>query len=264
MPAPRQLTEIARVAASWRRGEISSAVFAALYFLRWQVARHGGRFAARVRKSDPPPDSNAWLDSMEAADTRTLPARLQDFLENHRFYGVSAAVPTALGHWLRGGWRLELCEGIPSPLAVLHAQARGTRWVTAITAYPRLLEPVLNKSDAFAFFLHDLEHAFKFFQSPALHAGQRAFFAALEAAVERGAFAAFCEDSEFAQKLDYLMSDMNTHPQHSRQYLRAILIESCLRREGMPPGAPLAPSARRAIDGIMRTVDSPSLLAANA
>jgi len=126
--------------------------------------------------------------------------------------------------------------------------------VTAITAYPRMLSPVLDKPDAFEFFLHDLEHAYKFFHSPALYAGQRAFFRALDAALTRGAFLPYLDEAVFAGKFRYLMSDMNTHPEHSRQYLRAILIEFHLRRAGKPPTAALPPAAQPSIDSVMRAV----------
>lgn len=258
------LTEITRTAERWRRAEIGDATFAALYFLHWQIARHGKRFAARKRKSDPPPACAEWLEAVQIAGPRTLPVRLRGYLEDHHFYGISAVVPTALCRWLDGGWDLRLSEEIPNPVALLRAQARGTRVVTAITAHPRMLEPVLDKFDAFAFFQHDLEHAFKFFELPALHAGQRALFAALETAFDRGVFAGYREDPTFARKFDYLISDMNTHPQHGRQYLRAILIEFHLRRDGKPPTAALALSAQRTIDAVMRAVDSPAPLAAGA
>lgn len=255
---------IARAAARWRRGEIGAATFAALYFLFWQIARHGNGFAARKRKYRPRPNLAAWLHAVDAADDPVLPERLQDDLENHQFRGVRASVPTALCRWLRGRWPLVACEEIPSPVAVLRAQARGTRLVTIISAYPRMREPVLTKPDGFAFFLHDLEHAYKFFHAPALHAGQCAFFAALEAAFDRGIFAWYRTDPAFARKFDYLMSDMNTHPQHSRQYLRAILIESALRHEGKSPAASLSRASRRAVDGAMRAVAAPVALAAEA
>jgi hypothetical protein len=257
-------TETARLGVRWRRGEIAGGACAGLYFLYWQIAKHGRGFAARKRKIDPRPEPTDWVKATAAAGRRTLPVLLCGYLDSHQFRGVSAAVPTALCQWLRGCWSLELCERIPSALDVLRAQARGSRAVTAIMAYPRLLDPVLNKPDAFAFFLHDLEHAFKFLDSPALHAGQRAFFAALESALDRGVFEAHLEDPVFAKKFDYLMSDMNTHPQHSRQYLRAILIESYLHREAKPPVAPVSPSAQRSIDRVMSAIESPTALAVNA
>lgn len=126
--------------------------------------------------------------------------------------------------------------------------------MTALTEYPRLRQPVLNKPDAFAFFLHDLEHAYKFFHSPVLHVGQCAFFSMLEDALDRGAFALYFSDDEFVTWFHYLMSDMNTHPEHSRQYLRAILVELYLRREGKGHRDPLSSAAERAIEETLRAV----------
>jgi len=164
----------------------------------------------------------------------------------------------ALGQWLRGAWPLVLCEDIPGPREVLRMQARGVRPVTALTTWPRLLQPVLKKPDAFAFFLHDLEHAYKFYHSPALHAGQRGFFTVIETAIDRGVFAPYFGDAGFVGKFQYLMSDMNTHPEHSRQYLRAILVEFYLRRERKAPAQALSPLAERAIADLMRAVRLPA------
>jgi hypothetical protein len=248
------LTRLPGLAARWRARELAPAAFAALYFLLWQMALHGRWFAARRRRDDARPDLTAWLAGMDARDGEALRARLLDWLGRYQFRGVIANVPTALGQWLRGDWPLVLREDIPDPRAVLRMQARGTRAVTVLTAWPRLRAPVLDKPDAFAFFLHDLEHAYKFFHSPALHAGQRAFFTALEDALDRGVFAPYFGDAGFVARFHYLMSDMNTHPEHSRGYLRAILIEFHLRREGKAPAAPLSASSERAVDGVMHAV----------
>jgi len=255
-----RLKGLARLTAGWR-ADSSPAVFAARYFLAGQMARHRDAFASRKRKDVRRPHAPTWLAALDAANPAEREALLLDYVEHYQFRGVRAHVPTALGQWLRGRWPLELRHDIPSARAILRAQARGTRPVTAITAYPRMLAPVLTKPDAFAFFLHDLEHAYKFFYSPALYAGQRAFFVALETAIDRGMFACYVRDPVFADKFTYLMSDMNTHPQHSRQYLRAILIEFYLRADGRPPAAPLSAAAERAVDSIVRIMADTSPLA---
>jgi hypothetical protein len=243
------LDELSCTATRWREGDIEPAVFAAFYFFHWQMATHRDAFASRRRKSDQRP--MVWTTTLATMDGRALREQLLDCLDRYQFRGVIANVPVALGQWLRGVWRMELREDMPSPREVLRAQARGTRQITAITASPRLFEPVLNKRDAFAFFLHDVEHAFKFFYSPALYAGQWAFFAALEAALDRGVFTPYFDDPAFVEKFHYLIGDMNTHPQHGWQYLRAILIEFHLRAEGKASTAPLSMRAERAIDDAM-------------
>ncbi|OGI66841.1 MAG: hypothetical protein A2W18_02565 [Candidatus Muproteobacteria bacterium RBG_16_60_9] len=59
------------------------------------------------------------------------------------------------------------------------------------------------------------------------------------------------------------MSDMNSHPQHGREYLRAILIEHYLRRAGSSPAAELDAGARLAIERILNAVAIPMTFAAD-
>lgn len=249
------LIRLPELAARWRAGEFDAAVLAALYFFHWQMATHGQAFASRKRKSDPRPDAQACLAALEMSGGDTRRARMLDWLERYQFRGVIGNVPVALVQWLRGNWPLVLREDIPKPLELLRMQARGTRAVTAITAWPRLREPVLGKPDGYAFFLHDLEHAYKFFHSSALHAGQRTFFTRIEEAFDRGVFAPYFDDAEFVTRFHYLMSDMNTHPEHSRQYLRAILVEYYLRREHKTLSEPLSMMSESAMVGVMRVMD---------
>jgi hypothetical protein len=258
------LTRLPGLAARWRVGEIDAAEFASLYFIHWQIATHGQAFASRKRKQDPRPDAMEWLAMIAASQGGTRRARLLDWLERYQFRGVIGNVTVALVQWLRGAWPLILREDIPSPRDILRWQARGTRAVTLITAWPRALEPVLNKSDAFAFFRHDLEHAYKLYHSPALYAGQCGFFARLEAAFDRGVFAPYFDDAEFVARFHYLMSDMNTHPEHSRQYLRAILIEFYRRRECQALTEWLNAAAERAIEEVMRAVNAAAPLSSVA
>ncbi len=258
------LTRLPGLAVRWRAGEFDAAVFAALYFLHWQIATHGQAFASRKHKRDPRPDAVEWLAVLETAEAESRRVPLLDWLERYQFRGVIGNVPVALVQWLRGAWPLILREDIPKPLDVLRMQARGTRAVTLITAWPRAREPVLSKSDAFAFFRHDLEHAYKFYHSPSLYAGQCGFFARLETAFDRGVFAPYFDDAEFVTRFHYLMSDMNTPPEHSRQYLRAILIEFYRRRERKALTEWLNAAAERAIENVMRALETPAPLPGGA
>lgn len=248
------LSRLPGLAQRWHAGEFDVAMLAALYFLYWQIALHGRQFASRKNKDDLRPDVNEWQAALESAKGQGLRGQLLAWLERYQFRGVVSNVPVALVHWLRGAWPLILRDDIPPSLEVLRMQARGHRAVTVITQYPRLCQPVMNKPDAFTFFLHDLEHAYKFFHSPALHAGQRAFFAMLESAIDRGVFEPYSDDAEFVSRFHYLMSDMNTHPEHSRQYLRAILVERHLRHEQKTLSEPLSSAAEQAIERIMSAV----------
>jgi hypothetical protein len=245
---------IIRLARRRRGGEIGDAVYASLYFLCWQTALHGRRCAARKHRRDPRPDALAWWDELRGMDDEEARERLLHYLQRYGFLEVIANVPAALCAWLRGQWPLTLCEHIPDPEEVLRMQVRGTRPVTILREYPRLFQPVLNKANAYAFMVHDLEHAYKYFHDAELHRGQKGFFTAIERMLRQGVLDNYRRDSSFAGKFAYLIGDMNTHAEHSVQFLRAILVEYHLRREHKPPAGVLSTQARAAIEAIMRTL----------
>lgn len=233
-------------------GGLRAASYAALYFLHEQVEMHGKRFASRRFKTDARPDPVAWVAALKQAPHEALDEILLPYLERYNFLGVIPNVCVALGAWLRGTWALTLCEYIPSPEQVLRMQVHGTRPVTILARRPTLQWPVLGKPNAFAFMVHDLEHAYKFFHDLSLHQGQRNFFTAIAQLVERGGLDAYLRDPVFKERFHYLISDMNTHPGHSLQFLRAILIEFHLRLEGKPLQEALSERARTAIAALMR------------
>jgi hypothetical protein len=245
-----------RLAERRRGGALDDAAYAAAYFLVWQIAVHGRRFASRKFKSDARPDPAAWLSELDGSEGEALRASLVRWFERYHFLGVIPNVPAAFLGWLRGQWPLSLTARIPSPEEVLRMQVAGTRPVTVVADYPRALRPVLAKADGFAFLVHDLEHAYKFFHDPRLHRGQRTFFRLLLGTVEAGLFEPYRADPEFARQFDYLISDMNTHPVHSLRYLSAVLIECALRREGRGPKEMLSPRGEAEMAGLLRELGS--------
>ena len=253
-PDSVHLEWLAALVCRRRAGDIGDAAYAALYFLHWQAAICGRRFASRKFKSDPRPDWMGWFGEIERVSAEHLPALLVHYFERHHFLGVSSNVSAVLSAWVRGEWPLTLCDRIPSPEEVLHMQVEGTRPVTILSDLARMLRPVLHKPNAFAFMLHDLEHAYKFFRDPQLHAGQRSFFAELQQMIEGGLISQYCKDPIFEEKLYYLMSDMNTHIMHSLQFLRAILIEFHLHHEQRHCDDTLSEAAQTEISTLMATL----------
>jgi hypothetical protein len=251
---PPAIDQLAHSTDRWRDGEIGDDCYAALYFLHWQAGNHGQRFASRRFRGDVRPDAKAWVLETAGLADAVLRGYLLDYFKRYQFLGVIGNVPTALAHWLAGDWPLTLCNHIPSPLDVLKMQTTGARPVTVLSAWPRMLEPVLTKPDAFAFMIHDLEHAWKFFHDPEMHCQQRDFFRWLLAALEAGHFAGYLQDEDFAEKFDYVSSDMNTHIMHASQFLRANLVDYHLRREGLGNPDHLPDKAKAAIAGLMATL----------
>lgn len=242
---------LARIEVLTRRlqaGELDAAAYVALYVLQWQVARYGRGVAQRRSRRDAAPDGAVWLDTALALPAPARTEFLADIYARYELRGVRQRVGVTLHRWLRGDWRLTLLHTVPAPRAVLRLQADGSRPVTVIAAYPRLLQPVLDKVDAYAFACHDLEHAWQFFHDAARCRAQQRFARRLERAWALGAFDSYLADSVFAEKFLYLAADMNTHVLHSLQYLRAILIEHHLRCDALPPRAPLPAAARAAVE----------------
>ncbi len=240
------LLNISQLAARYRAGEFAPADYAARYVLHWQVARYGARVAQRRSRGDAKPDGMAWLVQLNQLPAAESTVRLIELLERYDLRGVSRRVNIALLGWLRGEWALTLGEDVPGTREVLRMQIHGTRPVTVIADYPRLLEPVEDKADAFAFVCHDLEHAWQFFHDPVRHSAWRRFAVELDCAIEQGRFAPYVADPVFAEKFDYLAADMNTHVAHSLQYLRAIMLEFHLRAEGKALHEQLSPASRAA------------------
>lgn len=241
------LSNLALLAQQFRAGTLDAAAYAALYVLQWQVARYGRAVAQRRSRRDPPPDGMVWIATALSLAPPAQTEFLADLYSRYELRGVRQRVGETLGRWLRGDWGVTLLEQVPQPRAVLRMQARGSRPVTVIADYPRLLQPVLDKTDAFAFVCHDLEHAWQFFNDPRQCQAQQRFARRLEQAWAAGSFDTYLTDPIFAEKFDYLAADMNTHVLHSLQYLRAIVIEYHLRRDGLDARARLSSTSRAAL-----------------
>lgn len=240
------------LAARHQAGELSDACYAAAYFMTWQTALHGKRYASRTAKSDPRPDAGAWPALLETASSSALEAALLRAFERQHFLGIIPNVAAAFAAWLRAEWPLTLILRIPSPAEVLDMQVLGTRPVTVVADPARAAQPVLTKANGFAFLVHDMEHAYKFYHDPQMHRGQRRFFQLLRDTLRRGALDAYRPDPAFAERLDYVMSDMNTHVVHSLRFLGAVLIECLLRREGKGMREALSAEAEAELADVLR------------
>lgn len=247
--------DLSRQRQRWQFGAVTDAAYAASYFLLWQIARHGPAFASRATRAVQRPDRTEWRRTLLSYTGAELDAVLAEWFGAYRFYRIAPAVPEAFRHWLRQDWPLQLLSRIPSPREVLTMQANGRRPVTLIDL-PRALQPILTKPDGLAFLVHDLEHAWKFFNDPRQFALQQTFFALLSKALAAGIFAPYQSDLLFMTKLDYLISDMNTHPAHGLLYLHAVLIEMLLRQEHKSPRESLSEAARQVLGDLIHELGS--------
>lgn len=158
-------------------------------------------------------------------------ATFDDLLSAYQLKGVRQDSQDGLHGWLRGQYPLTLRFDIPAPLEMLEAQCEGERFVTMLTDADAQFRPIGRHDGAFAFLLHDLEHAHKFFGDRARFRGQVAFFRHMKEALNSGILNELTADERFAGELAYLISDMNSHPLHLFKYLKAITLDVFKRWE---------------------------------
>lgn len=145
------------------------------------------------------------------------------------FPGMPGMIDTILAAWQDNAVDLRLSPHPVSALAMLKAQAEGWRYVTVSFEHALAGQLIEGTRDAFEFALHDLGHAYAFFKADYNPPGQQAFFADL--LTDLPLLAPLAEsDTKFASDLEYGMSDMNSHPQHLRQYLQGVVVEAYLRK----------------------------------
>ncbi|NCN95685.1 MAG: hypothetical protein GW917_03090 [Bdellovibrionales bacterium] len=144
-----------------------------------------------------------------------------DDLTNFRFKKVKEKALLALTKWVSGEWKFQILDYIPTPYEVLEYQAQGVRPVTI--KIQNEFKQILNREDCLEFFLHDLEHGHMFFFDDELKKMQIDFFANVHKSCQSSIWDDYLKDEEFKEKFYYLISDMNTHREHYRQFLGAML-----------------------------------------
>ncbi len=175
--------------------------------------QHGKKFFSAKTKTSPP------LKLIQSQS---------EFFEHYNLKGVREDSRMGMLGWLRGDYPLELRLEIPSPMEMLTLQCEGRRVATLLLGEDQQLTPIGRHAGAYEFLLHDLEHAHKFFGGE--FRGQMHFFRLLHQAITAGSFSSFSDDPRFLGELDYLMSDMNSHPVHLLKYLKAIVLSTLQRR----------------------------------
>lgn len=154
---------------------------------------------------------------------------LYELLSQFQLRGVREDSRAGLLGWAEGRFDLLLWNTIPSPKEMLDTQCLGKRIVTLRLQECEQNESIGRHVNALAFTLHDLEHANKFFTDPESHRGQVRFFNLLRLALEHRVFDLLMSDDRFVFALNYLLSDMNSHPVHLFKYLKAIVLDGCQR-----------------------------------
>ena len=211
--------------STWQAGQLTHAEFTAFFVLLFAARRAYGAHWQTNRRANKLHGLLSWIDSETKPATDTLVATLAKL----QIPGMPGMIFSVLCAWLKGDLSLRLVEHPTSAKDMLSAQAEGWRYVTVDIESALRGKAIEDKRDAFEFALHDLGHAWAFFKNEYEPAGQVNFFRLLQNDLPTlSALAA--RDEKFATDLEYCMSDMNSHPEHLRQYLRGVIIEAYYRQ----------------------------------
>lgn len=154
-------------------------------------------------------------------------SNLPEVLRQFSLKGVRQDSQLGLLGFIDRSFALDLRFDIPTPKEMLDHQCEGRRYVTLLLDPSDQSRQIGRFNGAYEFVMHDLEHANKFFGDSFSHRGQVRFFNNLRAFLPQ--LEPWMKDPLFGKDMDYLKSDMNSHPVHLFKYLKAIVLTSSLR-----------------------------------
>lgn len=207
-----------------QQDRISDALYATLFVLLFAFERTLGTEWLKYGRY------RYWAETIGDIFVGAIPEETEIALKLRKLplRGMPGFVFVTLADWLERRIDLHLAESPVTAAAMLAAQASGSRFVTVALSEAMVGTLIDNKRDAFEFCLHDLGHAYTFFRAEHEPQGQVRFFSTLESDLPLLQPLAR-RDQKFAADLEYCMSDMNSHPEHLRQYLRGVIVEAFYR-----------------------------------
>ncbi len=147
------------------------------------------------------------------------------FLDSWRWRDTPQSVWQSLLFWKKNPQNLHLHFNMPTPVEILKMQMQGKRCVSVFCHKGALDSIYEHHRDAYLFTVHDLEHAWKFFSVHESYILQIQWAKFLYKTFIHGSWHNFI-DSKLQDNLDYLISDMNTHPWHSFLTLKNLFLQN--------------------------------------
>lgn len=158
----------------------------------------------------------------------------------------------ALRDWYLYPERLQLFFRIPSPYEILVLQSQGRRCLTIFPKEEDLKRTFEHNRNSWDFFLHDLEHADRFFSQDRIYHPQIGLCRCLLLSYEK--LLQLIPHQDYQKRLDYLISDMNTHVVHMLKYLKATVLHGFLFLENKTPHEKLSPQGRAQYEAFLRSL----------
>ena len=147
------------------------------------------------------------------------------YMDHWRWRDTPRSVWQSLHFWKRNPENLLLYFNIPTPVEILKMQMQGKRCVSVFCHKESLDCIYEHQRDAYLFTVHDLEHAWKFFSIQESHLLQIQWAKFLHKTFFQGSRGSFI-NPKLQNNLDYLISDMNTHPWHAFLTLKNLFLQN--------------------------------------
>lgn len=119
---------------------------------------------------------------------------------------------------------LIITKKIPTPQELLQLQINGKRIITINEDHNSWPNNLYSGRDFLGFVLHDLIHADHFFYNPQHRDGQLGFFKFIQNMLSDEGLTLLLQAEPFKTGFEYIISDMNSHPVHLFQTLKALLV----------------------------------------
>lgn len=149
---------------------------------------------------------------------------LYEFFNSTYFKNTKSNTNKALCLWYQNKFELLPMSYVPTPLEVLQLQTQNRRCISLLFKEEELTHTFDHGRNVLQFMLHDLEHAWQMFALPEITSLQVQLSKKLLALFEEGAVDFLQEFPETKKNLDYIFSDMNTHPEHTLSSLKALVL----------------------------------------
>lgn len=144
-----------------------------------------------------------------------------NFINRSAFLGVPESAIKSLLKWGLKEYPLVLLDFVPTPIQLFKLQSEGQRCVTLLFKEEEVADFIENGRDILGFVLHDLIHADHFYRDPLLAKSQIGFSKFIYKVYSENVFSEFLKDPQFEKDFYYIVSDMNSHPTHLLQTLKA-------------------------------------------
>lgn len=157
---------------------------------------------------------------------------LYSFFATYQLKHIPATAQMSLLRWADGIYPLIATRKLPSSLEVLNFQTQNKRVVSLLLPPPDTY--VLGERDPMSFVLHDLIHAYHFFENKEVRNEQLGFYQCMQKSLSHKILQEALLDAQFAKDFEYLISDMNSVSLHMCMSLKSIFLQYYLRQKLLP------------------------------